>query len=47
MPKISIALYILRLSESLDDHPLVEYCKDDEPVGEGFKSHLSVLDNFN
>ncbi|XP_064405580.1 uncharacterized protein LOC135350651 isoform X3 [Halichondria panicea] len=46
MPKISIALYILRLSESLDDHPLVEYYKDNEPVSKSFKSHLSVLDNF-
>ncbi len=46
MPKISLALYILRLSDCLDDHPLVEYYKDTKPVGEGFKSHLSVLDNF-
>ena len=46
MPKISVALYILRLSDCLDDHSLVEYYKDDKPVGEGFKSHLSVLDNF-
>ena len=46
MPKISVALYILRLSDCLDDHPLVEYYKDNKPVGEGFKSHLSVLDNF-
>ena len=46
MPKISVALYILRLSDCLDDHPLVEYYKDNEPVGEAFKSHLSVLDNF-
>ncbi|XP_064407614.1 uncharacterized protein LOC135352342 isoform X2 [Halichondria panicea] len=46
MPKISVALYILRLSDCLDDHPLVEYYKDKKPVGEGFKSHLSVLDNF-
>ena len=46
MPKISVALYILRLSDCLDDHPLVEYYKDDKPVGKGFKSHLSVLDNF-
>ncbi len=47
MPKISVALYILRLSDCLDDHPLVEYYKDNKPVGEDFKSHLSVLDNFN
>ena len=46
MPKISVALYILRLSDCLDDHPLVEYYKDSKPVGECFKSHLSVLDNF-
>ncbi len=46
LPKISVALYILRLSDCLDDHPLVEYYKDDKPVGEGFNSHLSVLDNF-
>ncbi|XP_064399904.1 uncharacterized protein LOC135346128 isoform X3 [Halichondria panicea] len=46
MPKISVALYILRLSDCLDDHPLVEYYKDNKPVGKGFKSHLSVLDNF-
>ena len=46
MPKISIALYVLRLSESLDDHPLVEYYKNDDPVSKSFKSHLSVLDNF-
>ncbi len=46
MPKISVALYILRLSDCLDDHPLVEYYKDNKTVGEGFKSHLSVLDNF-
>ena len=46
MPKISVALYILRLSDCLDDHPLVEYYKDKKPVGESFKSHLSVLDNF-
>ena len=46
MPKISVALYIFRLCDCLDDHPLVEYYKDSMPVGEGFKSHLSVLDNF-
>ena len=46
MPKISVALYILRLSDCLDDHPLVEYYKDNKPVGKAFKSHLSVLDNF-
>ncbi|XP_064402940.1 uncharacterized protein LOC135348600 isoform X3 [Halichondria panicea] len=45
-PKISVALYIFRLCDYLDDHPLIEYYKDNEPVGEGFKSHLSVLDNF-
>ncbi|XP_064387667.1 uncharacterized protein LOC135335908 isoform X2 [Halichondria panicea] len=46
MPKISVALYILRLSDCLDDHPLVEYYKDNKTVNESFKSHLSVLDNF-
>ncbi len=46
MPKISVALYILRLSDCLGDHPLVEYYNDNKPVGEAFKSHLSVLDNF-
>ena len=46
MPRISVALYVLRLSDCLDDHPLVEYYKDNKPVGEGFKSHFSVLDNF-
>ncbi|XP_064389495.1 uncharacterized protein LOC135337487 isoform X2 [Halichondria panicea] len=46
IPRISVALYVLRLSDCLDDHPLVEYYKDNKPVGEGFKSHLSVLDNF-
>ncbi|XP_064407681.1 uncharacterized protein LOC135352424 [Halichondria panicea] len=46
MPKISVALYTLRLSDCLDDHPLVKYYKDNQPLGEGFKSRLSVLDNF-
>ena len=43
---ISAALYILRLSDRLDDHPLVEYYKNDEPVDVPFRSHLSTEDNF-
>ena len=46
MPKISVALYILRLSDCLDDHPLVEYYKDNKSVSESFTSHFSALDNF-
>ncbi len=46
VPKISVALYILRLSDRLNDHPLVEYYKDNKSVSESFRSHLSALDNF-
>ncbi len=43
---VSAALYVLRLSDRLDDHPLVEYYKDDVPVGDAFRSHLTTADNF-
>ena len=46
MPKISVSLYVLRLSDCLDDHPLVKFYKAGEQRGEPFESHLSVLDNF-
>ena len=43
---ISVALYILRLSDRLDDYPLVEYYKNDKPIEEPFRSPLSTQDNF-
>ena len=43
---ISAALYVLRLSDKLDDHPLVEYYKDGKQVGKPFKSYLTTEDNF-
>ena len=43
---ISAALYVLRLSDRLDDHPLVEYYKDGRQVGKPFKSYLTTEDNF-
>ncbi len=46
IPRISVSLYVLRLSDGLYDHPLVKYYKAGEQTGEPFESHLSVLDNF-
>ncbi|XP_064400489.1 uncharacterized protein LOC135346702 isoform X2 [Halichondria panicea] len=43
---VSVALYVFRLSDRLDDRPLVEYYKDDVPVGDAFRSNLTTADNF-
>ena len=36
----------VKLNESLDSHPLVEYYSSGEPIGEPFKSHLTHLQVF-
>ncbi len=43
---VSAALYVIRLSDRLDDYPFVEYYKDGKPVCDGFRSHLTAADNF-
>ena len=43
---ISVALYVFRLSDNLDEYPLIEYYKDGKREGEPFKSHLSAIDSF-
>ena len=43
---ISVAIYVLRLSDKLDEYPLIEYFKDGRPIGEPFRSHLTTEGNF-
>ena len=43
---ISVALYVFRLSDNLDEYPLIEYYKDGKQEGEPFTSHLSTRDSF-
>ena len=43
---ISVALYVFRLSDNLDECPLIEYYKDGKREGKPFKSHLSTRDSF-
>ena len=43
---ISAALYVFRLSEGLDEHPIVEYYKDGESVSKPCPASLTTLNNF-
>ena len=43
---ISAALFVLRLCEGLDEHPMVEYYKDGELVSKPYPAALTTLDNF-
>ena len=43
---ISAALYALRLSEGLDEHPMVEYYKDGKEVGTRYPAALTTLETF-
>ena len=43
---ISLAIYVFRLSNKLSDSPLVEYYKNDQPVGKAYRSFLTTETNF-
>ena len=43
---ISAALFVLRLCEGLDEHPMVEYYKDGELASKSYPAALTTLDNF-
>ena len=43
---ISLAIYIFRLSNKLSDSPLVEYYKNDQPVGKTYRPFLTTETNF-
>ena len=42
----SATLFVIRLSESLDSCPLVEYYKDGKPVGQAHRSTLTTIDTL-
>ena len=42
----SATLFVIRLSESLDSCPLVEYYKDGKPVGQAHHSTLTTIDTL-
>ena len=43
---ISIAIYVLRLSDKLSDRPLIKYARNDKKSSEPIPSNLSVIENF-
>ena len=43
---ISLAIYVFRLSNKLSDSPLVEYYKNDQPVGKTYRPFLTTETNF-
>ena len=43
---ISLAIYVFRLSNKLSDSPLVEYYKNDQPVGKSYRPFLTTETNF-
>ena len=45
-PKIAVILFIMKLSESLDEHPIVHYFYKGEQVGSPYPSPLTNLEIF-
>ena len=43
---ISAALFVFRLCEGLDEHPMVEYYKDGELVSKPYPAALTTMNNF-